>query len=76
MSDLTRARIVGSILSMTPGFDDDARLGDVVSILHPLVHVPVVNLIIILAGLPVAAGVGGWLLAGWEPPAMSRQPLE
>jgi len=43
--------------------------------LHPLVHIPVVNLIIILAGLPMAAGVGGWLLAGREP-AMSRQPLE
>jgi putative ABC transport system permease protein len=43
--------------------------------LHPLVHIPILNLVILLAGLPMAAGVGGWLLAGREPPAMSSQPL-
>ena len=44
--------------------------------LSPLGRVPVTNLIIILIGLPVLAGAGGWLLAGREPPAMARQPLE
>jgi hypothetical protein len=27
-------------------------------------------------GLPLAATTGGWLLAGREPPAIARQPLE
>ncbi|HET6965215.1 MAG TPA: FtsX-like permease family protein [Acidimicrobiales bacterium] len=44
--------------------------------LNPLGRVPVVNLVLILVGLPVLAGVGGWLLAGREPPTMARQPLE
>jgi putative ABC transport system permease protein len=44
--------------------------------LNPLGRVPVANLVIILIGLPVLAGVGGWLLAGREPPAVARQPLE
>lgn len=44
--------------------------------LNPLGRVPVINLIVILVGLPVLAGVGGWLLAGREPPAMARRPLE
>ncbi|HEX9342067.1 MAG TPA: ABC transporter permease, partial [Actinomycetota bacterium] len=39
-------------------------------------HVPVGDLIVILAGLPLAAAIGGWLLAGREPPAFARQPLE
>jgi putative ABC transport system permease protein len=38
--------------------------------------VPALDLLLILAGLPVAAAVGGWLLAGRQPPAISRQPLE
>jgi putative ABC transport system permease protein len=44
--------------------------------LNPLGRVPVVNLVIILVGLPLLAAVGGWLLAGREPPAMARQPVE
>lgn len=39
-------------------------------------HVPVADLIVILVGLPLAAAIGGWLLAGREPPAIARQPLE
>jgi putative ABC transport system permease protein len=39
-------------------------------------HVPVDDLIVILAGLPLAATIGGWLLAGREPPAIARQPIE
>ena len=44
--------------------------------LTPLGRVPVANLAVILLGLPVLAGAGGWLLAGGEPAAMGRQVLE
>jgi putative ABC transport system permease protein len=44
--------------------------------LSPLGRVPAVNLIVILAGLPAIAYVAGWLLAGREPPAIARRPLE
>jgi putative ABC transport system permease protein len=44
--------------------------------LSPLGRVPVVNLTVILAGLPTIAFVGGWLLAGREPAAIARRPLE
>jgi putative ABC transport system permease protein len=39
-------------------------------------RVPVANLVIIVAGLPLLAAASGWLLAGREPPAIARQPLE
>ncbi len=44
--------------------------------LSPLANVPVGNLIVILVGLPLIASVGGWLLAGREPPTINRKPLE
>jgi ABC-type histidine transport system ATPase subunit len=37
---------------------------------------PIVNLVVIVAALPLIAAAGGWLLAGREPPAIARQPLE
>jgi hypothetical protein len=36
----------------------------------------VANLVVILAGLPLLAAAGGWLLAGREPAAITRQPFE
>jgi hypothetical protein len=33
-------------------------------------------LVAVLVGLPVAAAVGGWLLAGREPDAIAHQALE
>jgi putative ABC transport system permease protein len=39
-------------------------------------NVPGLDMLVILAGLPVIAAVGGWLLAGRQPPAIARQPLE
>jgi hypothetical protein len=39
-------------------------------------HVPVTDLVVILVGLPLAATVGGWLLAGRQPRTTTRQPLE
>jgi putative ABC transport system permease protein len=44
--------------------------------LSPLGHVPITNLIIIVAGLPVIAATAGWLLAGRQPPALAQRPLE
>jgi putative ABC transport system permease protein len=44
--------------------------------LSPLGRVPVVNLVVILVGLPSLAAVAGWLLAGGEPRVITRQPLE
>jgi putative ABC transport system permease protein len=37
---------------------------------------PLVDVLILLAGLPLAAAAGGWLLAGREPEAIARQPLD
>jgi putative ABC transport system permease protein len=39
-------------------------------------HVPALDLILVLIGLPAIAAVGGWLLAGREPSGISSQPLE
>ena len=44
--------------------------------LSELSNVPVTQLLFILVGMPAIAGVIGWLMAGREPPAISRQPLE
>jgi putative ABC transport system permease protein len=41
-----------------------------------LAHVPWADVLLILVGLPVTAAVTGWLLAGRQPPLISRQPLE
>ena len=44
--------------------------------LSELSSVPARQLLFIVVGMPVIAAVIGWLLAGREPSAMSRQPLE
>ena len=44
--------------------------------LSELSSVPIANLLLIVVGMPVIAAVIGWLMAGREPPAISRQPLE
>ncbi len=41
-----------------------------------LASVPVGNLLVIVVGMPLFAAVIGWLFAGREPAAISRQPLE
>ena len=42
--------------------------------LSELSDVPLTYLLILVIGLPVAAAAIGWLLAGREPPGLSRQP--
>jgi putative ABC transport system permease protein len=37
--------------------------------------VPMTDIVILLIGLPLVAALGGWLLAGREPPAIARQPI-
>jgi putative ABC transport system permease protein len=44
--------------------------------LGSLKNIPTGNLLVILIGMPLVAAVAGWLLAGREPPVISRQPLE
>jgi putative ABC transport system permease protein len=44
--------------------------------LSELESVPVAVLVWILVGMPLIAVAGSWLLAGREPPAIARQPLE
>jgi putative ABC transport system permease protein len=38
--------------------------------------VPLSDVLILLAGLPLVAAAGGWLLAGREPQDIARQPLD
>jgi len=38
--------------------------------------VPLIDVLILLLGLPLIAAAGGWLFAGREPPAVARQPIE
>jgi putative ABC transport system permease protein len=44
--------------------------------LSELSSVPAGNLLIIVVGMPTVAAVVGWLMAGREPAAIGRQPLE
>jgi putative ABC transport system permease protein len=37
---------------------------------------PLIDVLVLLVGLPLVAAVGGWLLAGREPAAIARQPLD
>ena len=46
------------------------------SLAATLAHVPWVDVLLILTGLPVMAAAVGWLFAGRQPPVISRQPLE
>jgi putative ABC transport system permease protein len=44
--------------------------------LGSLKNIPTGQLLVILVGMPLVAAVAGWLLAGREPPVISRQPME
>jgi putative ABC transport system permease protein len=44
--------------------------------LSSLGSIPVANLLVILVGMPLIAVIGGWLLAGREPSAIGRRPME
>jgi putative ABC transport system permease protein len=57
----------GAYLALIAGYNDD---------LGALGRVPVAHLAVTVIGLPLAAAAVGWLLAGREPSALARQPLE
>ena len=63
--------IAGGYLAAIGFFRSDQLDG-----LPSLSSIPVSNLLAILVGMPLAAVVIGWLVAGREPAGMSRQPLE
>ena len=44
--------------------------------LSSLTSIPVANLLVILVGMPLTALIAAWLLAGREPGAIGRRPLE
>jgi putative ABC transport system permease protein len=41
-----------------------------------LANVPVANLAVIVVGMPLVAALGAWLLAGRQPPAVARRPMD
>jgi putative ABC transport system permease protein len=43
--------------------------------LSSLSSIPVTSLLLILVGMPLIAGIAGWLLGGRQPPAIARQPM-
>ena len=66
--------VLGTVAAYTAaiGYAWDNKLDG----LSELKSVPTTSLLLILVGMPLAAAVAGWLLAGREPAAMARQPLE
>jgi putative ABC transport system permease protein len=44
--------------------------------LRVLGHPPTVNLLVLVVALPLAAAAGGWLVAGREPAAIARRPMD
>ena len=58
---------VGAYVGLAAGY-----VGD----LGTLSSVPVLQLSIIVAGLPLVAAIAAWLLAGREPGSIARQPIE
>jgi putative ABC transport system permease protein len=63
--------IVGGYLAAIGFFRSNSLDG-----LSSLTSIPVTNLLVILVGMPLAAAVLGWLLAGRDPAGIARQPLE
>jgi putative ABC transport system permease protein len=63
--------IVGGYLAAIGFFRSNSLDG-----LSSLASIPMTNLLVILVGMPLAATVLGWLLAGRDPASIARQPLE
>jgi putative ABC transport system permease protein len=57
----------GSYLAFIAGYANDIAV---------LRHIPVLNLLLIIVGIPLIAVIAGWLLAGREPDDLARQPIE
>ena len=59
--------VAGAYVALTATYHDD---------LGYLGRVPVLPLVLIVAGVPLVAAATGWLLAGREPPAIARPVIE
>jgi putative ABC transport system permease protein len=59
--------VAGAYLALAATYFDD---------LDYLARIPVLPLVLIAVGLPLAATAAGWLLAGREPPAIARTAIE
>ena len=59
--------LAGAYLALAATYHDD---------LGYLGRLPVLPLVLIVVGVPVAAAAAGWLLAGRQPPAIARQAIE
>jgi putative ABC transport system permease protein len=57
----------GAYLAFIAGYANDIAV---------LRHIPVLNLLLIIVGIPLIAVIAGWLLAGREPDDLARQPIE
>jgi putative ABC transport system permease protein len=67
--------LLGAILGMAGALV--ARLAWAHSSLSAMFgDLPLSDVLILLAGLPLVAAAAGWLLAGREPEAIARQPLD
>ena len=59
--------LVAAYVALIAGYSDD---------LSPLTPIPVVNLLVVILGLPVVAFAVAWLVGGREPAAITRQALD
>ena len=59
--------VAGAYLALVATYHDE---------LGYLARIPVLPLVLIVVGLPLAAAAAGWLLAGREPPAIARAVIE
>jgi putative ABC transport system permease protein len=59
--------VAGVYVALAAAYHDD---------LGHLGRIPVLPLVLIVVGLPLAAAAAGWLLAGREPPAIARAVIE
>jgi putative ABC transport system permease protein len=58
---------IGAYLTLYPGYAGDISV---------LSRVPIFHLLLIVVGIPLVVVSAGWLLAGREPPALARRPIE
>jgi putative ABC transport system permease protein len=70
--------LIGAVVGIAGGYI--AAIGffrtNQLDTLSSLTSIPVANLLLILAGMPLIAVIGGWLLAGREPAEIARRPLD
>jgi putative ABC transport system permease protein len=59
--------VAGAYLALAATYLDD---------LDYLGRIPLLPLVLIVVGVPLAAAAAGWLLAGREPPAIARPVME